>query len=348
MAKAMHEMEKIELQGLYGKSTVVIGEKLARVGDYLPNSNVFIVTDANVKAFHSKDFPDYPTYSIAPGESSKSLEAAGELYRWLLEVGADRHSFVLGIGGGVVCDLAGFVASTFMRGMGFGFVATSLLAQVDASVGGKNGVNLQGYKNIVGTFSQPNFVICDTNLLSTLPQEEYLNGYAEIVKHALIADAQMFSFIEQNVDEVKTFSPIILERLVAHSVKIKAAIVQADEFEKGERKKLNLGHTWGHAVEKVTEMSHGKSVSVGLEFAARLSVSKGLLDNRDYMRIMNILRDLNLPICIKVNPMHIYEALMKDKKKANTSIDFILMRGIGSVAIERLPLDEIRNFVESK
>jgi 3-dehydroquinate synthase len=235
-----------------------------------------------------------------------------------------------------------------MRGVAFGFVATTLLAQVDASVGGKNGVNLNGYKNIVGTFSQPNFVICDTNLLSTLPQEEYLNGFAEIVKHTLIADAQMFSFIEQNVDEVKTFSPIILERLVAHSVKIKAAIVQADEFEKGERKKLNLGHTWGHAVEKVTGMSHGKSVSVGLEFAARLSVSKGLLDNRDYMRIMNILRDLNLPICIKVNPMHIYEALMKDKKKANTSIDFILMRGIGSVAIERLPLDEIRNFVDSK
>lgn len=341
-------MERIEIEGAYGSSSVFVGETLGNVNNFLPSSNVFIITDEHVNAYHSEGFPKFPTYSVAPGESSKNLEVAGELYRWLLEMGADRTSFILGIGGGVVCDLAGFVASTFMRGLAFGFVATTLLAQVDASVGGKNGVNLNGYKNIVGTFSQPNFVICDTNLLSTLPQEEYLNGFAEIVKHTLIADAQMFSFIEQNVDEVKTFSPIILERLVAHSVKIKAAIVQADEFEKGERKKLNLGHTWGHAVEKVTGMSHGKSVSVGLEFAARLSVSKGLLDNRDYMRIMNILRDLNLPICIKVNPKHIYEALMKDKKKANASIDFILMRGIGSVAIERLPLDEIRNFVDSK
>jgi 3-dehydroquinate synthase len=348
MAKAMHEMEKIELQGLYGRSTVVIGEKISRVGDYLPNSNVFIVTDANVKAFHSKDFPDYPTYSIAPGESSKSLEAAGELYRWLLEVGADRHSFVLGIGGGVVCDLAGFVASTFMRGMGFGFVATSLLAQVDASVGGKNGVNLQGYKNIVGTFSQPTFVICDIDMLSTLPQEEYLNGFAEIVKHTLIADDQMFKFIEDNSGELKTFNPKVLERLVCQSVRIKASVVQADEFEKGERKKLNLGHTWGHAVEKVTGLSHGKSVSIGMEFAARFSVSKGLLENRDYMKIMNLLRELDLPICINENPMRIYEALTKDKKKANEFIDFILLKGIGNVTIERLPLDEIRDFIELK
>jgi 3-dehydroquinate synthase len=341
-------MERIEIEGAHGSSSVFVGETLGNVNNFIPSSNVFIITDERVYAYHSEGFPKFPTYCVAPGESSKNLEVAGELYRWLLEMGADRTSFILGIGGGVVCDLAGFVASTFMRGVAFGFVATTLLAQVDASVGGKNGVNLNGYKNIVGTFSQPNFVICDTNLLSTLPQEEYLNGFAEIVKHTLIADAQMFSFIEQNIEEVKTFSPIILERLVAHSVRIKAAIVQTDEFEKGERKKLNLGHTWGHAVEKVTGLSHGKSVSIGMEFAARLSVSKGLLDNRDYMRIMNILRDLNLPICIKVNPMRIYEALMKDKKKANTSIDFILMRGIGSVAIERLPLDEIRNFVESK
>lgn len=348
MVKAKANMDRIEIEGLYGKSTVIIGETLENVGNYIPNSNVFIITDENVKAYHGEKFPKHPTYCVEPGEGSKSLEVAGELYRWLLEMDADRNSFILGIGGGVVCDLAGFVASTFMRGVDFGFVATSLLAQVDASVGGKNGVNLNGYKNIVGTFTQPKFVICDINLLSTLPQDEYLNGFAEIVKHTLIADAEIFNFIEQNIDELKTFNPTILDRLVTHSVKIKAAIVQSDEREKGERKKLNLGHTWGHAVEKETGLSHGKSVSIGLEFAARFSVAKGLLENRDYMRLMNILRDLELPICIKVNPTRIFETLTKDKKKTVDSIDFIFMKGIGEVVIEKITLKEIQNFIEHR
>lgn len=341
-------MEKIEIEGLYGKSMVLIGETIENVGNYLPNSNVFIITDENVKAHHGTKFPKFPTYCVEPGEGSKSLEVCGVLYQWLLEMGADRNSFILGIGGGVVCDLAGFIASTFMRGVDFGFVATSLLAQVDASVGGKNGVNLNGYKNIVGTFTQPKFVICDINLLSTLPKEEYLNGFAEIVKHTLIADAQMFKHIEQNIDDLKTFNPNILEKLVTHSVKIKASIVQADEREKNLRKKLNLGHTWGHAVEKETGLPHGKSVSIGLEFAARFSAERGLLENRDYMRLMNVLRDLELPICIKVSPKRIFEVLTKDKKKSVDSVDFIFMKGIGEVVIENIKLNEIQNFIEHK
>jgi 3-dehydroquinate synthase len=233
-----------------------------------------------------------------------------------------------------------------MRGVDFGFIPTSLLAQIDASVGGKNGLNISGYKNIVGTFNQPRFVICDINLLATLPQKEYLNGFAEIVKHTLIADVKMFEFIEENIEALKIYNPTLLEQLVTHSAKIKAAIVQADEFEKGERKKLNLGHTWGHAVEKETGMSHGKSVSIGLEFAARFSVKKGLLEKRDYMRLMNILRELNLPICIKVSPKRIFEALIKDKKKDGDSIDFILMSGIGDVIVERMTLDKVQEFAE--
>ncbi|MDD2195973.1 MAG: 3-dehydroquinate synthase [Bacteroidales bacterium] len=339
-------MEIVNITGLNRDSEVIIGELLDNVENYLPKTQVFIITDEKVKAYHGDKFPRFPTYSVEPGEGSKSLEVVGELYYWLLEMGADRKSFILGIGGGVVSDLTGFVASTFMRGVDFGFVPTSLLAQIDASVGGKNGLNISGYKNIVGTFNQPKFVICDINLLATLPKEEYLNGFAEIVKHTLIADMKMFEFIEKNINALKIFNPTLLEQLVTHSAKIKAKIVQADEFEKGERKKLNLGHTWGHAVEKETGMSHGKSVSIGLEFAARFSVKKELLERRDYMRLMNILRELNLPICIKVNPKRIFEALIKDKKKDGDSIDFILMRGIGDVIVERMTLDKIKEFAE--
>jgi 3-dehydroquinate synthase len=340
-------MDKIEIAGLYGNSNVLVGETLANIRSYIPKTNVFIITDNNVKTNHGNKFPKFPTYCVEPGEGSKSLEVTKELYQWLLEEGADRNSFILGIGGGVVCDLAGYVASTYMRGINFGFVSTSLLSQVDASVGGKNGVNLDGYKNIVGTFTQPKFVICDVSLLSTLPREEYLNGFAEIVKHTLIADAQMFRYLEDNAEKLKSFNPELLQKLVAHSVKIKASIVQADEREKGERKKLNLGHTWGHAVEKVTGLPHGKSVSIGLEFAARLSTKKGLISNTDYLRVVNVLIALDLPVCIKDDPSKIFNAMVKDKKKNEGGIDFILIKRIGEVAIERISFNELKTFINS-
>jgi 3-dehydroquinate synthase len=340
-------MEKIEIKGLYANSIVLVGETIENVNKYLPTAKVFIVADENVKKLHGKRFPKFPTYSVKPGEGSKCLEEVGKICQWLLENEANRNSFILGIGGGVTCDLAGFVASVFMRGVGFGFVSTSLLSQVDASVGGKNGVNLYGYKNIVGTFTQPKFVICDINLLRTLPQDEYLNGFAEIVKHTLIADAQMFGFIEQNAEELKSFNAEMLEKLVAHSVRIKANIVQADEREKGERKKLNLGHTWGHAVEKVTGLSHGKSVSIGLEFAARLSAKMGLISNTDYLRIVNVLIALELPVCIKNNPEDIYNAMVKDKKQNDEGVDFILIKRIGYVVVKHIAFNEIKSFINS-
>lgn len=338
-------MEKIEIQGLYGKSVILIGESIKNVGNYLPNAKIYIITDKNVQAHQGENFPTFPTYCISPGEGSKTLEVAAKIYTWLLDEDANRHSFILGIGGGVVCDLAGFVASTFMRGIPFGFVATSLLAQVDASVGGKNGVNLDGYKNTVGTFTQPSFVICDIEALSTLPREEFSNGFAEIVKHTLIADAQMFDYIEENIETIKKFNPEALEQLVSHSVRIKAGIVQSDEREGGVRKTLNLGHSWGHAVEKITNLPHGKSVSIGIEFAARLSTTKGFLTKKDYIRIANLLLSLGLPVCVNVNPQKIFEIMVKDKKRTGSCIEFILLNGIGNVKIVPLSLDEISTFI---
>lgn len=340
-------METILVKGKTSESTIIVGESIANLSKYIPGKGVFIITDENVDKLYSNSFPNFPKYVVKAGEASKNLLSVSEIYRWLLDAGADRSSFVVGIGGGVVCDIAGFVASTYMRGIEFGFVATSLLAQVDASVGGKNGVDLDGYKNIVGTFNQPRFVICDISMLKTLPSVELSNGLAEMVKHTLIADAADFAFMEENIERLMGCDVEVITYLLAKSVHIKASIVSADEQEKGERKKLNLGHTWGHAVEKISGLPHGQSVSIGLEFAARLSTEKGLLEKRDYMRLMNLLRELQLPICTSINPLRIFEALTKDKKKVDNSVDFILMKRIGNVVIERLELNEIKSFLVS-
>ncbi len=319
---------------------------MVNIRHYIPHQNVFVITDSNVDLHQGSKFPPFPCYHVEPGEKSKNLGIVENICRWLLENGANRGSFLVGIGGGVVCDLAGFVASIFMRGIDFGFVATSLLAQVDASVGGKNGVNLDGYKNIIGTFNQPKFVLCDIEALQTLSVEEFSNGFAEIVKHTLISDATMFRYIEENIDEVKKFAPNVLAELVYNSVSTKARIVESDEHEKGERKKLNLGHTWGHAIEKIAGLSHGKSVSIGLEFAARLSTKKGLLSQRDYMRILNVLKELQLPVCHRIDTKPVFKALKCDKKKTGNGVDFILMTGIGEVVIQNMDFEELAEIME--
>lgn len=326
------------------QSTIIVGECLNNLHKYLKGRNCFIITDKNVFDIYGDRFPECPVYVAGPGEKSKDLKVVAAISRWLLENGADRGAFITGIGGGVVCDLAGFVASTYMRGVSFGFVATTLLAQVDAAIGGKNGVNLDGYKNIIGTFNQPEFVICDVDLLLSLPEREYVNGMAEVIKHALIRDAAQFDHLEEYCDAILARDRYEMEFLVTHSAGIKASVVENDELEHGERRKLNLGHTWGHAVEKVAALPHGESVSVGLAFSAQLSVRKGLLEENQKKRILDLLASYELPVENNSDSAAIFEALVKDKKKEGGSIHFILMKGIGDVVIEQIDVKELKNF----
>ena len=289
-------------------------------------------------------FPEAP-FSQQP-VNHQTVRYIESIYRWLLENNADRNSFILGIGGGVVCDIAGFVASTYMRGVEFGFVSTSLLSQVDASVGGKNGVDLDGYKNIIGTFTQPRFVLCDTRLLKTLPHEELVNGFAEMVKHALISDIKLFEQLEHDCIALLNLNQPEISKHIAESIRVKASIVTADERESGIRKLLNFGHTWGHAVETLTGISHGKAVSIGMEFACRLSMEKGLISNRDYLRIINLLQSFGLPTCMNIEPSRVFKTLVKDKKRNANSIDFVLLMGIGVPKIETMALEELKKFAE--
>ncbi|HDP74528.1 MAG TPA: 3-dehydroquinate synthase [Bacteroidales bacterium] len=341
-------METILIEGQNGNSAIIVDERIEELAKYLPKKKLFIITDKNVEKHYTTVFPEAPFFSINPGEASKRLGYIESIYRWLLENNADRTSFMLGIGGGVVCDIAGFVASTYMRGVEFGFVSTSLLSQVDASVGGKNGVDLDGYKNIIGTFTQPRFVLCDTRLLKTLPHEELVNGFAEMVKHAIILDIKLFEQLEHDCIALLNLNQPEISKHIAESIRVKASIVTADERESGIRKLLNFGHTWGHAVETLTGISHGKAVSIGMEFACRLSMEKGLIGNKEYLRVINLLQSCGLPTRMNIEPNKVFDALVKDKKQNANSIDFVLLKGIGVPKIETMALEELKKFAEKR
>jgi len=229
----------------------------------------------------------------------------------------------------------------------FGFVASTLLAQADASVGGKNGINFRGYKNMVGTFNQPDFVLCDTSLLQSLPPAERQSGFAEIVKHAAIADGAMFRLLEENTPKAIALETELVEHLVHRSLAIKSGIVNQDEREAGVRRQLNFGHTFGHALEKVTGLPHGHAVSIGMVLAARLSQRRGLLTAEDERRLRALLVCLELPVQVGFDRQAAVEALGKDKKRAGEAIYFVLLHGIGRAVIEAIPLHELQAAMEA-
>ena len=335
-------MKTIQIKGGTGETAVLVGESIDNLQGYIPGENTIVVTDTQIAEIYGERFPPCKVITLGRGEGIKRLETVENIYGQLLALGADRSTFLLGIGGGIVCDITGFVASTFMRGLRFGYVATTLLSQVDASVGGKNGVNFQGYKNIVGVFNQPEFVICDLSLLTTLPDREIACGFAEIVKHGAIADAKMFAYLEANAAQARALDLSVMEKLVVASVRIKAAVVNRDELEQGERRKLNFGHTFGHAVEKTAGISHGEAVSVGMMIAAAVSKAKGLLKNTDVKRLQRLLQDMALPTRISVDAHQVWEALQKDKKRQGDTIHFVLLERIGRAVVQRLSMEDVR------
>ena len=336
-------METITINAESGPSRILIGERLENLQRYIPGARPIIITDVNVGQLYPLDSMAAAVITIGTGEEIKTLDTVQEIYARLLSIQADRSAFIVGVGGGIVCDIAGFAASTFLRGVRFGFVATSLLAQVDASVGGKNGVNFEGYKNMVGLFHQPEFVICDPESLKTLPAREISCGLAEIVKHGAIADADLFAYLEQNAEDILALDSRAIQKLVRASVRIKSAIVSRDETEKGERRLLNFGHTFGHAIEKVTGVSHGEAVSMGMVIASALSVKKGLLSTQEYQRLQAVLKNLKLPTRREAEPQKILDAIGRDKKRAGDRIHFVLLNGIGNARVAQITLEELRD-----
>ena len=339
-------MRELKIKGTSGDSTLYIGESLQNLKDYIPPVKMVIITDSIVKHHYHRDFPSADVIEIGMGEKIKNLDTVRMVYEKLIEFEVDRSSFIVGIGGGIVCDIAGFVASTYLRGVRFGFVSSTLLSQVDASVGGKNGVNFGGYKNMVGVFNQPEFVICDMGLLKTLPNKEVLCGMAEIVKHAAIGNAALFSYLETYYEKALRLDHEVIERLVWDSVLLKSTVVNRDEKEAGERRKLNFGHTFGHAIEKTAGVPHGEAISVGMVIASALSEKRGNLLSEDTKRIESLLKRLGLPTRLQFNREKVLEALRRDKKRQSENIHFVLLQSLGHAIVEKISIKELETVIE--
>jgi 3-dehydroquinate synthase len=338
-------MQSITIHTDSKASQILIGEKLGSMGRYIPAGKTILITDENILKLYGASFPDFPVISIGLGEKHKTMETLQLIFDKLVEFEADRSTFIVGIGGGIVCDVCGFAASIYMRGLRFGFVSTTLLSQVDASVGGKNGVNFRGYKNMLGVFNQPEFVICDTSMLQTLDDREFRAGFSEILKAAAIKDAGLFAYLENNYTDALKQNPDVIEKLIYDSVSIKANVVEADEREKGERKKLNFGHTFAHALEHMTGMLHGEAVSIGMILAASLSVKMGFLTQSESLRISDLIRHFGLPDTSNADLRLVLKAMKKDKKKEGEFIHLILLSKIGNALIHKIPFEHLENLV---
>lgn len=315
-------------------SDVYISPAARLLPDLLPEGRVIAVTDDEVYRCHGELLAPFETVRIGRGERCKTLSTVEELCRRLIAAGADRKTFILGVGGGIVTDVAGFAAATYMRGVGFGFVSTTLLGQVDASVGGKNGVNVAGYKNMVGTFTQPRFVVCDPSLLATLPDREFRAGLAEAVKVAVIGDGALFELLERSSFGELRGDAGLLGRIVESAVGVKAAIVGRDEHEAGERRKLNLGHTLAHAIEKCSDrMNHGEAVAVGTVLVADAAVRLGVLAPSVRDRIRALLVRLGFAVEPPVAVGELLQQVGKDKKSEAGILHVVFPTGIGSCEV---------------
>jgi len=290
---------------------------------------------------------------VPDGEEYKSLKWASKLYDKLLDHKLDRYSIIVALGGGVIGDLAGFVAATFMRGIPYVQVPTTLLAQVDSSVGGKVAVNHPKAKNMIGAFWQPKFVLVDLEVLRTLPGRELRAGLAEVVKYGVIRDRDLFEFIEENIDGIRALDLGGVEEVVARSCGIKAEVVTQDEREEGLRAILNYGHTIGHAIEALTDYKvyrHGEAISVGMVCSAKISCKMGILDDSQARRQLELLRKVGLPTCMKgLKPKNVLEALSRDKKVRAGKVRFVLAENIGQVVIrDDVPLEIIEEVIEEQ
>lgn len=306
-------------------------------------SKVGILMDKNVAYYWGEEmhriFGEEVAFFVIPaGEEYKELHTVEKILTSMLENGFDRKSLLINVGGGMVCDIGGFAASVYMRGISFVNVPTTLLAQTDAAIGGKTGVDFGGLKNMVGTFSNPLAVICDTLMLSTLPERDFRSGFAEVIKHALIYDKKLFTklasahFGAMDEDE--------LANILSASCEIKCEIVSKDSNEKGLRKILNFGHTVGHAIEMISQdtaepLLHGEAISIGMIAEARLSLLAGLITKEDFAQIEKILNKANLPVGVpKSYKKRIYEKMLGDKKNESRKIKWVLLKGVGKAVID--------------
>jgi len=340
-------LDRIDIETGDSLSAILVGANWEAVTKLLPDSNVIILTDDNLQRLYGRRFPGFPVISVTPGEGSKQLRVAEKICKQMLDAGIDRDGYLLAIGGGVVCDLAGFIASVYMRGLRCAYVSTSLLAQVDASTGGKTGVNLGKVKNVIGTFNQPEFVICDTRMLATLSHEEFLSGMAEVIKTAIIGREELIKILEANVTQILNRDRDLLNVIVAECVRFKASVVSEDEKEKGLRRILNFGHTFGHAVELNMGVKHGFAVAAGMRLSMEWSYIKGFLNRNDLERFSSLLKAYGLEIPFKISTRTMARLVRHDKKKSGDDLYFIFTCGPAKAIPVKITFNELMDFYKN-
>lgn len=302
-----------------------------------------LITDENIYHAHAIRFNGWNTIVLKPGEDYKVQATADAVIAKLIEMQSDRMTTLVGVGGGVVTDLTGYVASIYMRGIRFGFIPTSVLGLVDASIGGKNGVDAGAYKNMVGTIRQPAFILHDMVFLNSLPKQEWENGFAEIIKHACIKDAAMFRELEVNSLETYRGEKKAICTLVQRNAEIKIRVVQKDEFEKGERRLLNFGHTLGHALETQYELLHGQAISIGMTYACH--ISEQLCGFKQTDELVSVLEKYNLPTYAAFNKQKVFNVLKMDKKRERKEMNYVLLEKIGKGVVKSISLKQLEKII---
>lgn len=307
-----------------------------------PPASAIVITDENVARLYGEQLKDYRLLTFPAGEEHKTPLTIEKLTQQLLEAGAHRGTMLLGVGGGVVTDVVGFLASTFMRGLPFAFVPTTLLAQVDASLGGKNGVNVGLHKNMLGTIRQPKFVLFNTAYLSTLPEEHWRGGFAEIIKYGHISDARILTTLQN--ESIDFFQKHLdkLSELIEGCADVKNKIVHADEHENGLRRMLNFGHTAGHAFETLYNLPHGYAVALGMRVAVKLSEQHtGLMEDTGSL-LLQLLEKFGLPTILAHDEDAVMDLLLTDKKRKDEGIEYVLLEKPGVAVTKVLQPAEIK------
>lgn len=303
-----------------------------------------LLTDEHVYKAHTKRFKGWNTIVLKAGEAYKVQATVDAVVEALIEMEADRKTTLVGIGGGVITDLTGYIASVYMRGIRFGFIPTSILGLVDASIGGKNGIDVGQYKNMVGVIRQPSFILHDMVFLNSLPQKEWENGFAEVIKHACIKDAAMFAALEEN--QLKTYQKkkTAICDLVERNALIKVKVVQKDEFEKGDRRLLNFGHTLGHALETQYELLHGQAISIGMTYACH--IAEQLTGFRDTERVVSLLEKYQLPTYASFDKAKAFQVLKMDKKRERKEMNYVLLDRIGKGVVKTISLKKLEQLLQ--
>jgi len=336
-------MTKKKIDYTNASSTFYFNASFEYLEQITTKEGAIILTDENIFAKNKKRLKGWQTIVIKAGEQQKNQNTVDNVIVQMISLGADRKTMLIGVGGGVITDMAGYIASIYMRGIAFGFVPTSILAMVDACIGGKNGVDVGVYKNMVGLIRQPSFLLYDYSLLNSLPKQEWVNGFAEIIKHAAIKDAAMFKLLEQHkLSDFKNDSAL-LNKLIQRNALLKSKVVQEDEFEKGERKLLNYGHTLGHAIENDHQLPHGFAVAIGMVVAAHISEQYTGFAATE--RLISVIKKYGLPTFLQFNAEKALQNMMADKKRYKNEVHYVLLEKIGKAIIQPLTIEEIKETI---